>query len=663
MHRALHFLSSSFFLFHLTCLAALAQVATDAPAPRDSIQQVSLIFFVQHGQPNTLDVYSHPFFKGKEANYAFETPGADLPEGMQFTDTGLLSWSPAAEQFTRLQADALRIPFAAVDNRGILNVAGNIRVVAQGELDPTAQAGTAPLSAVTVASQLDTASEPNGPLRLLAPETAMWNEKAENETFSFQFDAGGGMGEYTFEVLEPEMLMEQLDRYGNFEWTPGYDAVSAEEQEKTFHLSVRLRDGAGNDTTRTFRLYVRHQNRPPVVSELPTFYIQYEKNNKYALQKSGLIYDPDGDSIIFKTALKELPQGMRMGPDGVITWKPSVRQFNYLRNEPIYLSFSVEEVYGDARSIGQLKIDASQEDLPPVVTMIPEKSNYELKENEELHINFFVTDPNGESDLLAFDFVSENSALDKKALDRIDDWQFEFTWSPGYDFIKQEGASEEFVITFFAIDKENNRTEIDVKVKVSDTENLVEKDRVLYDQYRTVLERSWDLIHQLNEKEDELEKRYKKARTGKKNRAIFTASMGGLTGLSPVIFLNEPTGQKVTAGIGGTATATIGTLEASEVIGESPTEIMRDLSYVSQKRNDLIVNGNVFASKYALPLSRRDKSFSNDLHSMSLHLRLNDIAKLELDPAWENSKNATDKNIKKIFKDFNPDPRFEQNYE
>jgi hypothetical protein len=295
--------------------------------------------------------------------------------------------------------------------------------------------------------------------------------------------------------------------------------------------------------------------------------------------------------------------------------------------------------------------------------MIPEKSNYELKENEELHINFFVTDPNGESDLLAFDFVSENSALDKKALDRIDDWQFEFTWSPGYDFIKQEGASEEFVITFFAIDKENNRTEIDVKVKVSDTENLVEKDRVLYDQYRTVLERSWDLIHQLNEKEDELEKRYKKARTGKKNRAIFTASMGGLTGLSPVIFLNEPTGQKVTAGIGGTATATIGTLEASEVIGESPTEIMRDLSYVSQKRNDLIVNGNVFASKYALPLSRRDKSFSNDLHSMSLHLRLNDIAKLELDPAWENSKNATDKNIKKIFKDFNPDPRFEQNYE
>ena len=91
-------------------------------------------------------------------------------------------------------------------------------------------------------------------------------------------------------------------------------------------------------------------------------------------------------------------------------------------------------------------------------------------------------------------------------------------------------------------------------------------------------------------------------------------------------------------------------------------DIMRDLNYVSQKKNDLLVYGNVFASKYALPLSKRDRSFQSDLSSLTIHLNLKDIANLDLDAAWENSKEGTSKNIKKIFKDFNPDPRFEENY-
>ena len=114
--------------------------------------------------------------------------------------------------------------------------------------------------------------------------------------------------------------------------------------------------------------------------------------------------------------------------------------------------------------------------------------------------------------------------------------------------------------------------------------------------------------------------------------------------------------------LGGTATATLGTLEASEVIGEPPSDIMQKLSYVSQKRNDLVVYGNVFASKYALPLSRRAGSFQSDLRSLSIHLNLKDVAKLELDSTWENSKKSTDKNIKKEFKDFNRDPRFSKDY-
>ena len=179
---------------------------------------------------------------------------------------------------------------------------------------------------------------------------------------------------------------------------------------------------------------------------------------------------------------------------------------------------------------------------------------------------------------------------------------------------------------------------------------------------KTYRERAWDMISQLNNKEKELERKYKNAKKGKKNRAISTASLGALTGLSPIIFMENPDGQKVAAGLGGTATATIGTLEASNVIGEPPSDIMRDLNYVSQKRNDLLVYGNVFASKYALPLSKRDRSFQSDLRSLSIHLNLKDVAKLDLDAAWENPKDATGRNIKKVFKDFNEDPRFEENY-
>jgi hypothetical protein len=171
------------------------------------------------------------------------------------------------------------------------------------------------------------------------------------------------------------------------------------------------------------------------------------------------------------------------------------------------------------------------------------------------------------------------------------------------------------------------------------------------------------MVSQLNDKEKELEKKYRNAKKGKKNRAITTASLGALTGLSPIVFINRPDGQKVAAGLGGTATATIGTLEASSVIGESPSDIMSNLNYVTQKRNDILVYGNVFASKYALPVSKRDKGFQSDLRSLSIQLNLQEIAKLELDATWENSKKGTSRNIKKIFKDFNEDPRFEANYE
>ncbi len=666
--------------------------------PADTIDRVSMMFFVRHGKGNSINLHNHPFFKRDGLRFIF-TPTGQMPEGMTLTKDGILSWSPDREQFLALQKQALSIPFRANSVGATTVVFGEVRVVSEGE--PSVEAtpenkaaetgGNEDMAeqkseiqndtgAVVAATPAKTKKSKNKaikeqvektanedtvqmePIRLIKPTETNWNRRKEGESFSFSLKVTGGSGNYTFELLEPEFLMANLDKFGHFNWTPDYDFAGHGKDYRALSLKVRVFDDAGNETTDYVVLTVQDVNRPPMVDDLPTFYIRYNKLNRYDLKSTGLVHDPDGDSIIFKPVLKELPQGMQISPDGIVTWKPSVRQFRSLSSKPLYITFIVEDFPHHAGSTGQIHLAISMEDLPPQLTMVPNRESFSIEENEELHLNFFISDPNGEDDLLTFSFLSENKSIRESALAKKEDGQYEFNWTPDFDFIQVPGSSEEFTINFFALDKEGNRTEKNITVQVKDKENLLEKDRILYDQYRTVLERAYDLVSQLKEKEKELEKKYKNAKKGKKNWAITTAGLGALTGLSPVIFLNSADGQKVAAGLGGTATATIGTLDASNVLGEQPSDIMRDLNYVSQKISDLVVYGNVFASKYALPLSRRSSSFQPDLRGLSIHLNLKEISKLELDASWENPKKATDKNIKKLFKDFNPDPRFSDNY-
>lgn len=634
----------------------------------DTLDKVSMMFMVNHGKLNSFDLKNHPKFKSSIDTFLFSTY-SELPDGFLLSSEGLITWSPSSEQFTNLKELPFIVDFNA-KTQGDDYIIGQIRVIGEGELviskEDSADSIIVPGIAIVPVLDENIAADDTVkfiPITIGIPNSKGWDSANEGEPFAFEITATGGSEDYKFELLEPDYLMENLDQYGYFSWTPDYDAVSSAEVLKSVQLKIKVFDTEGNDAIAVTPIFVKNVNRPPIVNELPTFYIQFNSKNSYQLNKDGFAYDPDGDSIIFKPILKDLSQGMSLNASGEISWEPSKRQFNFLSKDPLYLSFTVEDYPEGAKTIGQIKMEVSQVDLQPQIYMIPNKDQFEIKENEELQISFFITDPNGDDDLLSFDFVSENSKLNDEALTKKDNWQYEFKWTPGYDFIITEGEKHEFDISFFAIDKESNRTQKNILVTVVDTEDLVEKDRVLYDQYRTVLERAWDMILQLNEKEKELEKTYKKAKKGKKNRAISTASLGAFTGLSPIIFMDNPDGQKIAAGLGGTATATIGTLEASNVIGEPPSDIMRDLSYVSQKRNDLLLYGNVFASRYALPLSKRDRAFQSDLRSLSIHLNLKDVAKLDLDSTWENTKDATSKNIKKVYKDFNPDPRFEKNYD
>jgi hypothetical protein len=660
----------SFFLANVA-VPLVANSSIPAIHPIDTLQKISMIFEVQFGKLNTLDVNKHPVIQKSADDFLFTTSDL-LPSGLSLSQKGSVQWSPTTAQINELKKRPFLLSFRAIARNGNF-VAGQIRVIAiGGALSPdVTESITGSKNIETLKGSLPISQSPDSsgvenkvlePIALVYDKTAGWDTKKEDEAFDITFKATGGSGDFKFELLEPQFLMENLDQYGSFSWTPDFDFVGADEKVKSVLLKIKVFDTEGNAKTETIPMYVEHVNRAPIVNELLAFYIQYNTENVYQLKKTGIAFDPDGDSIIFNPILKELPQGMTLSKAGQITWNPSRRQVNYLYTDPIYLSFTVEDFPAGAKSIGQIRIEVSQADLPPEIAIIPNKLHFEIREDEELHLSFFIADPNGESDLLAFSFVTENSNIPADALIKKDDWLYEFIWTPGYYFIDEEGEKNEFDISFFAIDKESNRAEKNILVRVEDAENILEKDRILYDQYRSVLEQAFDMVSQLNDKEKELEKKYRNAKKGKKNRAIITASLGALTGLSPIVFI-KPDGQKIAAGLGGTATATIGTLEASSVIGESPSDIMSNLNYVTQKRNDILVYGNVFASKYALPVSKRDKGFQSDLRSLSIQLNLQEIAKLELDATWENSKKGTSRNIKKIFKDFNEDPRFEANYE
>ena len=649
----------------LSVLSSISYGWASARVSADTTKKISLIFEVSHGEQNSIEITNHPEFKNSPNTHSFEAQH-ELPDGMSLTNSGTLQWQPNAEQFNSLKNSPVQVNFTAFTPPDQY-VIGQVRVIGIGDaVIDTSTANEKIATEIVGGAGTGVVAESDeivvDPIEIIIPGGRDWNEVLENKPFELELKANGGTGEYKFELLEPVFLMEMLDPYGVFSWTPEYDFVSTDEKVKSVMVKVKVFDDGGNEATTDFALYVDHVNQPPVVNEMPTFYIQYNRENTYQLKRDGLAFDPDGDSIIFTPVLNQMLQGMSLNKNGEISWKPSTSQFKQLRRKPKSIAFYVQEYPAGARTRGQIRLEVSRTDEPPIITMVPNKNTFDLKENDELHLNFVITDPNGEEDLLSFGFVSENSSIKTDALKKKDDWIYEFSWTPGYDFIKEVGEKDEFDISFFAIDRESKRTERNILVTVHDTENLVEKDRILYDQYRTVLERAFDLISQLNEKEKEFEKAYKHARKGKKNRAITTASLGALTGLSPIIFLENPDGQKITAGLGGTATATLGTLEASNVIGESPADIMRNLNYVTQKKNDLLVYGTVYASKYALPVSKRDKGFQSDLRNLSVQLNLKDVAQLELDPTWENKKSATAKNIKKIFKDFNPDPRFEDDY-
>jgi hypothetical protein len=491
-------------------------------------------------------------------------------------------------------------------------------------------------------------------IQLILPQQPDWNVVVEGKSIRVDLKTNCPAADSVrFSIGQGFVEGMQFDSLGHFDWTPDYDLADRIKTTRTIPVIFQVRNRRGESATQLVEFRVQHVNRPPTVDELPTFYVRFQTQNVYKFDAK-LIYDADNDPIAFVTIPDQMPEGCKLSAQGELTWMLSRNQFNQLKTKPIYLEFWVEDQPAKTRTKGHLKIDVTQMDLPPTISVVPKETRYRIRENTALNLKFYLADPNGDDDIGTFDFLSTEQAVPKTALVKNTNNQYEFIWTPGYDFVRDPHDTLRVDFTFFVLDQAQNRDEQTISITVLNTVNEEARDRYSYALYRQALVQAWNLVEQMAEKEEELKHDYKRAKKGKRNRSMVNASLGASTGLSPAIFSSSPGNQRLVSAVGGTAVLTMGTLEATEVIGKSMKDLLDRYNYVLGKKTELQNKGDVFAREFALKSTRRTNDFVKKLDDFRAAMSLSGLVSLELDANWQNKKEATDKAVKRIFKDFNP---------
>lgn len=484
---------------------------------------------------------------------------------------------------------------------------------------------------------------------LIFPDSAGWTNLYEGRTFSFQLKATPGNQHVVFSLLDNELSEIQFDSTGNFSWTPSYDLVNRVELKKEFPVIFQGFWADGSRVRKTINFTVTHVNRPPQIEELPVFYVKQSTRNTYQIGNE-YVFDPDGDPIVYKSMPSQMPEGLTLNSQGQVSWTPSRNQFNALKTNPVTIEFIVQDQPDKAESKGKFKIAQTQLDLPPEILIVPGDSLFTIKEDETLNLKLYLSDPNGDDNIKTAGFVASDSRVPAICLKENTPLQYEFTWQPGYDFVEDTQKKLSFDIVFFAMDKSNNRTQRKINITVLDAENIVLKDGLQYQKYRTNIAAAAELLQTLDENQKKLNVDYKKAKKGKKNRSLMNASLGAVTGLSPTLL--ETDQSKVVSTVGGTTVLTLNTLEATQVIGKSKDEIMDRIKINVDIRNRVQGAGDDFARKYAVKTTRRGLEFEKDIEKLRMVLNDQRLVLLELDAYKKNTQLLSNKDLKRTFPDF-----------
>jgi len=484
---------------------------------------------------------------------------------------------------------------------------------------------------------------------LIFPDSAGWNILNENQELRFRLKTRGDAPQ-RFSVDGANELNIHLDTLGNFRWRPPFDLVDRVNRTKEITVIFQASFADGRRERQAITFIVNHVNRPPVIEELPVFYVKQSNLNTYQVGNE-YVYDPDGDPLVFRSIPSQMPENSGLSSIGQFTWTPSRSQFSSLKANALYIDFFVQDQPDKAETRGRLKVASTQQDLPPELLIVPGDTSFVIREDETLNLKLYGSDPNGDDNIRSAGFIPDDIRIPSSALKENTALQYEFIWTPGYDFVDDTQGSITTDIIFFVLDKSNNRTQRKIKIQVKETENITKKDAHLFQKYRSILVESLVLIQQLEVHQKKLSADYKKAKKGKKNRSIVNASLGAVTGFTPIV-VDNPDQAKVVSGVGGTTVLTLGTLEATEVIGRSKENILENIKITIDINNRVQASGDDFARKYALKSSRRQSEFDKDIEKLRAILNDQRIVLLELDAYNRNMNKIDDKDIKKVFLDY-----------
>jgi len=484
---------------------------------------------------------------------------------------------------------------------------------------------------------------------LIFPDSADWAMLSEGRTLSLKVRATHPETFQQFSIETTQKPSIQFDSTGNFRWTPSFTLVNRVEQQKDFTIFFEGRWVDGKRERKAITFTVRHVNQPPVIEEIPVFYVKQSTRNTYQIP-GDYISDLDGDPLVFKAIPSQLPEGATLSSQGQLIWTPSRSQFNALKNNPLTLEFIVQDQPDKAETKGKIRIAQTQLDLPPELLIVPGDSIFKIREDETLNLKIYISDPNGDENVRSAGIISSDLRIVPDVLKENTPLQYEFTWLPGYDFVEEPQKKLAVEITFFALDKSNNRIQRKIHIHITDTENMLKRDAHQYQKYYSNLTSAMLLIRELDENQKKLNEDYKKAKKGKKKRSVVTASFGAVTGFSP-LFL-EPEQSQVVSGVGGTTVLTLSTLEATEVIGKSKDDIMDRIKINIDIRNKVQSVGDEFARKYALKSTRRESDFEKEIEKLRMAVTDQRIVLLELDAYKKNIPKTDVKDVRNTFPDF-----------
>ncbi|MFM8832992.1 MAG: putative Ig domain-containing protein, partial [Cytophagales bacterium] len=242
---------------------------------------------------------------------------------------------------------------------------------------------------------------------LVFPTSENWTSVREGQTIAFTLDVtDANKPRYSLEGVNGYQI--SFDTLGHFSWTPGFDLVDRLEKQKEITLIFQAEWKNGHRIRKPISFTILHQNRPPLIDDLPTFYVKQSMQNQYQISDD-YVTDPDNDPIVYKPVVSQLPEGLQFSSQGLITWNPSRNQFNALKNNPVVLEFVVQDQPEKAETRGKLKLAQTQLDLPPDLLILPGDSSFTIREDERLNFKIYATDPNGDENISAFGFVSSDA--------------------------------------------------------------------------------------------------------------------------------------------------------------------------------------------------------------------------------------------------------------